>query len=255
MYVERPPEPDLAGRIACVWHQVSEADSTQLVVPDACVDLIWGPEGLFVAGPDTGPMPTPMAAGDTFAGIRFRPGAAGDVFGVPLSDLRDQRVPLSDLPALSDLRDERVPLVDLPALSDLRALSVPGCEPRLGARLAAMRWAVRHRLARSATVDPAVPAVATALRRGRTVAEVARDLGLSERQLHRRSVSAFGYAPKTLQRIVRFQRALRLARAGVPLAEVAVTAGYADQAHLSHDVKRLSGVAMGHLVSPARATA
>ncbi|MGN9838773.1 DUF6597 domain-containing transcriptional factor [Nonomuraea sp. H19] len=230
MYAERPPDPDLAGRVACVWHRVSETEATQLVVPDACVDLIWGPRGLVVAGPDTGPMPASMTAGDTFVGIRFKPGAVGDLFGVPLHELCDQRVPLSDLPEL--------PIAE--------------CGPQLGWRLEAMRSAVRSRLAQSDGADPAAPAIARALRAGRTVTEVAWDLGFSERQLHRRSMTAFGYAPKTLQRIVRFQRALRLARAGVPLADVAVTAGYTDQAHLSHDVKRLSGVSMRRLVSPVR---
>lgn len=260
--MERPPTADLAGRLACVWHQVSEADATQLVVPDACVDLIWGPEGLFVAGPDTGPMPTPMTSGDTFVGIRFRPGAVGAFFGVPLQELRDQRVRLSDLPPLSDrpavasgfppfhdqpdfssLHDQRVQGRDLPSLRDA------GAGPR--ARLDAMLAAVRGRLAHGVPADPAGTAIAGALRTGRTVGEVAWDLGFSERQLHRRTLAAFGYAPKILQRVVRFQHALTLARAGVPLAEVAVTAGYADQPHLSHDVKRLSGVSMRHLVSPA----
>jgi AraC-like DNA-binding protein len=229
MYEERPADQDLAARVACVWHQVSETDTIQLVVPDACVDLIWGPDGLFVAGPDTGPMPTAMAAGDTHVGIRFRPGAVGDFFGVPLGELRDRRIPLSVLPG--------------PPIAPVDGM---------GPRLDAMRAAVRARLAGSATPDPAARAIATALRMGRTVGEVAWDLGLSERQLQRRSVTSFGYAPKTLQRIVRFQRALRLARAGVPLAEVAVTAGYTDQAHLSHDVKRLSGVPLRGLVSPVR---
>ncbi|MFI7134300.1 DUF6597 domain-containing transcriptional factor [Nonomuraea sp. NPDC050153] len=257
MYVERPPTADLAGRLACVWHQVSEADVTQLVVPDACVDLIWGPEGPFVAGPDTGPMPTSMASGDTFVGVRFRPGAVGDLFGVPLQELRDQRVRLSDLP-FQMLRDQRVPPAGVP-LSGLQAsdLSPAGApSPRVAdavssRRLDAMLAAVRDRLAHGAPADPAGAAIAGALRKGRTVGEVAWDLGFSERHLHRRSLVTFGYSPKTLQRIVRFQRALTLARAGVPLAEVAVTAGYADQAHLSHDVKRLSGVSMRHLLSPA----
>ncbi|MBB5778176.1 helix-turn-helix transcriptional regulator [Nonomuraea jabiensis] len=240
MYVERPPTADLAGRVACVWHQVSEADATQLVVPDACVDLIWGPEGVFVAGPDTGPMPTPMASGDTFVGIRFRPGAVGGFFGVPLQELRDQRVRLCDLPSF---RDQRVRVSDPPPLR-VADVAAPG-------RLDVMLAAVRDRLAGEVPADPAGAAIAGALRKGRTVGEVAWDLGFSERQLHRRSLATFGYAPKILQRIVRFQRALTLARAGVPLAEVAVTAGYADQAHLSHDVKRLSGVSMRHLVSPA----
>lgn len=251
--MERPPTADLAGRVACVWHQVSEADATQLVVPDACVDLIWGPEGVFVAGPDTGPMPTPMASGDTFVGIRFRPGAVGGFFGVPLQELRDQRVRLSDLPSF---RDQRVRVSDLPPLHDqpVRVSDLPPlhvADAAAPGRLDVMLAAVRDRLAGEVPADPAGAAIAGALRKGRTVGEVAWDLGFSERQLHRRSLATFGYAPKILQRIVRFQRALTLARAGVPLAEVAVTAGYADQAHLSHDVKRLSGVSMRHLVSPA----
>ncbi|HEX4812825.1 MAG TPA: helix-turn-helix transcriptional regulator [Nonomuraea sp.] len=240
MYAERPPGPDLAGRVACTWRQVSETGSTQLVVPDGCVDLIWGPEGLFVAGPDTGPMPTPMAAGDTFAGIRFKPGAVGDFFGVPPHELRDQRVPLSDLPAV------RVPEPGAVRGPD----NGPESGPELERRLEALRSAVCERLATSPGVEPATYAIVRALRSGRGVAEVAWNLGYSERQLHRRSVAAFGYPPKTLQRVVRFQRALRLARAGVPLAEVAARAGYTDQAHLSHDVKRLSGMPMRRLVSP-----
>lgn len=233
MYAERPPDPGLSDRVACGWHRVGETGSTQLVVPDACVDLIWGPRGLFVAGPDTGPMPASVGAGDTLVGVRFRPGAVGDFFGLPLQELRDQRVPLTDLPGRQHL---------LPELMDRPATSVE-------ARLHAMQSAVSRRLA-IAGHDPAAPAMASALGKGHTVAQVAWRLGFSERQLQRRSLTSFGYAPKTLQRIVRFQHALRLARAGVPLAEVAVTAGYTDQAHLANDVKRLSGVQMSRLVSP-----
>ncbi|GGO70439.1 helix-turn-helix domain-containing protein [Nonomuraea cavernae] len=226
MYEERPPAPWLAERVACEWHQVAETDMTQLVVPDGCVDLIWGPDGPFVAGPDTGPMPTSMRAGDTFSGIRFKPGAAGEVFGVPVHWLRDQRVPLADLDAFPEL-----------------AAEIPE------ERLRAMRAAITVRLRQTSPSDPAAPAIVAALRSGSPVHEVARRLGYSERQLHRRSVAGFGYSPKTLQRIVRFQRALRLARSGVPLTEVALISGYTDQAHLSHEVRRLSGV------SPRRLTA
>ncbi|MDA0638595.1 helix-turn-helix transcriptional regulator [Nonomuraea sp. MCN248] len=236
MYVEWSPPPALSGRIACLWRHVSEDDRPQLVVPDGCVDLIWGPSGPFVAGPDTGPVPTRMERGDTFTGIRFRPGAVGEVFGVPVPELRDQRVPL--------------PVLDVfPALLTAQIATggdLCGDSPDLMRVLIA---AVADRLRRTPPSDPAAPAVAAALARGRGVREVAWELGLSERQLHRRSVASFGYAPKTLQRIVRFQRALRLARSGVPLADVAATAGYTDQAHLSHDVKRLSGVTLSRLVA------
>ncbi|MFE3450764.1 helix-turn-helix domain-containing protein [Nonomuraea sp. NPDC059194] len=217
MYVERSPGASLAERIACVWVQDSAAEGTQLVVPDACVDLIWGPDGPHVAGPDTGPVPVRMRAGDVYRGIRFRPGALGGALGVPADELRDGRIPFEELGLPSDLT--------------LKELA--------------------ERLRATAAPDPAAPAIAGALREGSSVRQVAWDLGLSERHLHRRSVAAFGYSPKVLQRIVRFQRALRLARSGVPLARVAVDSGYTDQAHLSHDVKRLSGVSMGRLLDPS----
>jgi AraC-like DNA-binding protein len=97
--------------------------------------------------------------------------------------------------------------------------------------------------------DPAVPRLVSLIRRGDRVAEVADALGWTDRQLHRRSLAAFGYGPKTLQRVLRFDRALRLARGGADLASVAYSTGYADQAHLARDVKALAGVPMTALLS------
>lgn len=233
MYAEWAPEPALAGRVACLWRRVGEREGTLLVVPDGCVDLIWGPDGPFVAGPDTGPVPSRVRPGDMLSGVRFRPGAAGEFFGVPLQDLRDQRIPLADLGAVPSLA---------------RALDVQDLDPEGSDPLPAMRAAVVARMRQIPDPDAAAPAILAGLRAGRGVREVAQELGLSERHLHRRTVAGFGYAPKTLQRVVRFQRALRLARSGVAAVDVAVAAGYADQAHLSHDVKRLSGVTLRHLL-------
>ena len=68
-------------------------------------------------------------------------------------------------------------------------------------------------------------------------------------RLHRRSLAAFGYGPKMLDRVLRLQRALGLARSGVPFATTAATAGYADQAHLSREVRSLAGVPLRVLTS------
>jgi transcriptional regulator GlxA family with amidase domain len=81
------------------------------------------------------------------------------------------------------------------------------------------------------------------------VAVLAARAGLSERQLHRRCVGAFGYGAKTLDRVLRLQRFLALGRAAprASLAELAVAAGYADQAHLGHDCRALAGATPGDL--------
>ena len=81
------------------------------------------------------------------------------------------------------------------------------------------------------------------------VAKIAARCGLSDRQLLRRSKTAFGYGPKTLTRILRMQRAVGLARAGSPFATVSATAGYADQAHLAREVRAMAGVPLSVLIN------
>jgi hypothetical protein len=98
-YVEWPAPAALRDTVACLWAQVGgDEDRAGLVLPDGCTDLVWTQgQGVSVAGPDTGPVPTTMAAGTVILGARFRPSAGGPVLGIPLSELRDQRVDLADL--------------------------------------------------------------------------------------------------------------------------------------------------------------
>jgi len=62
-YHERAAPEQLRGGLACLWFQVvpPEGAPPTLVLPDACIDLVWQ-EGLgtSIAGPDTGPVPTPL---------------------------------------------------------------------------------------------------------------------------------------------------------------------------------------------------
>jgi AraC-like DNA-binding protein len=79
---------------------------------------------------------------------------------------------------------------------------------------------------------------------------VAARVYLSERQLQRRFVERVGYGPKVFQRVARFQRAARRLRSdGAGLAGAAAWAGYADQAHLTRESRRLSGLTPRELVN------
>ncbi|MET7570377.1 helix-turn-helix domain-containing protein [Streptomyces sp. NPDC005492] len=224
MYAERASR--LPG--AVVWSRTVGA-RTATVLPDGCMDLLWNEGRLLVAGPDT----RAYVAGGApvrWAGIRFFPGTAPTFLGVPAHELRDRRVDLADLwPAalVRELRD-RVDSSPDPA----RALEELALD----------------RAARTAAPDPLLRHLVAALDSGRPVAATADELGLGARQLHRRSLTAFGYGPKTLARVLRLQRALALARAGVPFAETAARSGYADQAHLARDVKELAGIPLGELL-------
>src|SRR3546814_13196437 len=80
-------------------------------------------------------------------------------------------------------------------------------------------------------------------------------LDMSERSLRRRCREAFGYGPKTLDRVLRFQRFLALARAPGErrLARLAQDAGYADQANLTRAVRRPSVLAPSTVPRPSAA--
>ena len=70
----------LRPSVSCLWVAVvppGEYRST-VVLPDACVDLIWElGKGAYVAGPDTGPAPAISPPGTIMAAVRFAPGAGG----------------------------------------------------------------------------------------------------------------------------------------------------------------------------------
>lgn len=198
------------------------------VLPDGCMDLIWLDGDVVVAGPDTRPYATHGRVGDRCVGLRFRPGALPDLLGVPAAELRNLRVPLRDV--------------------------LPGAGSRSLAERVGEASDRGHELERFAMSYPdvagntGIPAIVRRLRAGWTVSAVADDMGLGERHLHRLSLRQFGYGPKTLARILRFQSALQLAGSGYSGAEVAVQAGYADQAHLIRETRALAGASFDGLV-------
>ncbi|HEY5990531.1 MAG TPA: hypothetical protein VIV12_29690 [Streptosporangiaceae bacterium] len=48
-------------------------------------------------GPDTGPVVGDLRPGEFIVGLRFRPGAAGTVLGLPAVELRDARISLEEI--------------------------------------------------------------------------------------------------------------------------------------------------------------
>lgn len=216
MYRELPPPPDLRDLVRCTW---SGRGAAKTIVPDGCLDLIVGDGQVFVAGPDTAPWRSAIAADTALHGIRFRPGNAPRVLGCAADELRDERVRLGDLWG----RRGR-------AATD-RLLADPSGLARL------IREAVH------APPDPAVERLLARLHGGAArVATALHDVEVGERQLRRRFTAAVGYGPATYLRVARLQRAIAEAPSTPGLAALAHRSGYADQAHLSRDFRGLTGV-------------
>jgi AraC-like DNA-binding protein len=212
--------------VCCTWEQTIEAPHEQRVVPDACVDLIWSGERLTIAGPDTAARLVALAPGTHIVGVRLRPGMAGAALGLPATELCDQA-------------PDAYEVLGREATEALLAELEAGGDPH-----AILARAVELRAARAP--DPLVRAAIAALDRpDARVGAVATELGVSARQLQRRVADAVGYGPKLLARILRFRRlqALAATRTGPPpLVDLALDAGYADQAHMTAEVSRLAGL-------------
>lgn len=231
MFRQRMPAPVLGPHVDRVWINELHGPTAIDVVPDGCIDIYWTGAGLQIAGPNTEVLTITMPCATALAGVRFRPGVAGRWLGVPASELLNRHQPLDEV------WDRRT----------VNELSERLAHAR-GAVAAAMvlEQALIARLSDVAPADPIVEATVAAIGgAGRTksvVGELIADFGWSERTLRRHCHQAFGYGPKTLERILRFQRFLRLLpTARAPLAVLASEVGYADQAHLAREVRRLSG--------------
>jgi len=99
-YREWGVAPELARHVVCTWAgQFGQQGEqyTDRVFPDGCIDIVWTDGGLILAGPDTAAVPLEWRPGAWFAGIRFRPGLAPAVLGVPASAVLDTRVELGDV--------------------------------------------------------------------------------------------------------------------------------------------------------------
>jgi len=253
VYAERATFAPLQRHFVCTWfHRVPpNPPRSTLVVPDGCMDLLWVSGELRIAGPDREAKIETIPPGTTVVGLRFQPGAASAWLRVPTSEIVGARVPLetfwgTQARALADGISEGGTPEGIArrlerALADKSVdIAPPGDMPR---------WIVR-------LIEEGAHTGAHIVRHLRD------ELAISERTLRRRCYETFGYGPKTLDRILRFQRFLRLAaapgrvgmtararmaaREGIAartdMAGLAAEAGYADQPHLIRETRQLSGL-------------
>jgi AraC-like DNA-binding protein len=245
-----PPAADVAPYVLHFWVLAGETldSSTHPVLPDGCGEIVLNlgpatrellPSGVSEAQPTAmlvGQMTRPVRVvpGPTMrmVGVKLAPWGAAAVFGEEAAALRDGTASLQDLGAgaLVALRER---LYECRDDGELRGT----LDAAIRARLAA---SVPSRLDRLARLARALTHAPTA-----SLDAWTRSLGCSARTLERQFGRWVGLSPKEFARLLRFQRALRLAaeRPGIAWAVVAARAGYSDQAHLGRDFRQFAGAA------------
>lgn len=232
---ERAAPRGLANAFSAIWiHRLDDRATPPLVItPDATIDLQWIDGRFRVAGPDKEPQIETPPSGTVIVGFRFRPGAAAGWLGLPAGEILGARLDLDEVwgTRARGLRDR------IKAASDLTSM-LRQLEETVG----------MHSQERDA-LDPLMGRAYDVIDQGLPpetplVPFLQRQLHMSERTLRRRFEEAFGYGPKTLDRILRFHRFRRLQQrqGDASTALLAIEAGYADQAHLIRESRRLTGV-------------
>jgi AraC-like DNA-binding protein len=209
------------------------------VVPDGCVDLLWRDDRFTVVGPDITAATPELGPRSVVLGLRFMPGAAAMWLGRPLTEIVGREVPMTEFwGSTADRIADRIGAASS-ARDKLRVL-----QELLGAEAPK----VKHPRQEATMIFRFLGSDASAERL--KIQALRERLGVSERTLRRQCDELFGYGPKTLDRILRFQRFQALARtdADEGLALLALSAGYADQAHLTREVQSLCGMTAGEFV-------
>jgi hypothetical protein len=222
--VERPSDSPLVARITHVRY---ERDTNDVTTPDGCWDLVVMKVGgrvmLLQTGLITRPVALPYGAGDEYLAISFKPG----VFRPRMPGAR--------------MRD--------------RGLLLPSQAPGRASRGAF--WLERERL-EIPTFDNAEGLVDRLARRELIVRDEivegiveGRPRAISPRSVQRHFLQALGMTAKRLEQIQRARQAVELLRQGRRLVDVALELGYADQPHLTRQLKALMGQTPGEIAAAA----
>lgn len=185
----------------------------------------------FVAGLDDHATLTEHDGYQSGIQLNLTPLGARAFFGFPMLELARKVVDLPDV------------LPKQHASIAARLAELPGWE----ARFDLLEALVVERLERSTTDLRAVAWALERIQRARGVVDVRQltvELGYSHKHVIALFKDRVGFAPKLVARLCRFEHVMRHLRQepGGSLAELAARFGYADQAHLSRDIRQFAGV-------------
>lgn len=230
----------------CGYLERSTGPTSRLQIPSASVGLIvgFGPPmhiahgnagnparaTSFVAGLHDSPVTVTSSGWQHGLQIDLTPVGARMLFGVPMHLLANRAVDLDDLLG-----------VDAGLLAE-RLYQLPTWR----ARFALVDALLSRRLS---VAEPVSPALAWAWRRlcGTSsrlrIGDLADEIGYSRQQLLSAFRDVVGLAPKTMARILRFQRAVAAIEVTgrSEFSAIALDAGYYDQAHFNRDFLELAG--------------
>ena len=236
--------------VECLWHHDSPdtvAQGRERVLPNGRFQVVLNLStgAATVTGLRSHSVVIDTASVSHVMGVVFRPAAARAFFEESAHDFYDRSVPLALVwgPKASQLVDRlRI------ETSARRRLAI------LEATLVEI-WGKSDR--RRLTVHPAVSHALRTFQSSphiKSVADVSREIGWSRRWFCHAFSDSVGMTPKRYCRLLRFQRVVRQVLLGsrVDWADLAMSCGFADQAHLAHEFRAFAGLSPERFLTAER---
>ena len=233
MYIEQAPPVDLVHILDCFW-QARVGLETELILPDGCQDWIFSYDSSISAsliGSMMQAQKFQRLEPSIFFGIRFKPGSLSLLTSMPMSYITDQSITLYDAFPVSSTTKHALELENL-TIADFANI---------------MSQELRQQLT---TFNSDTVALIHHLRHTREgqIQNMAHSLQVSRRQLQRLFQNHFGYSPRFYSKVMRFNQLVQSLHPTKPLLETALEKGYFDQAHMSREIKQLSGLTPRQLI-------
>ena len=246
MLLEHRPAPPLASYVESLWYcegyQVPHRQ--ERVLPNGRFQLIIDLANGFspmIIGMQSRYSVIQTAAIQSMIGVVFWPGGARAVLPVPAEEFFNRAVPLDSIwrSAAAELRD--------------RLCEAP--DPQQKFRI--LEADLQRRAEQRIQLHPSVLYALKEFRRqphARGILEVASETRLSRRRFAQLFREQVGVTPKLYCRLRRFQQVVRQIAAGQPVdwADVALSGGYSDQSHMSHEFREFSGFSPGAYLASKR---
>jgi AraC-like DNA-binding protein len=254
-YREYPVPPTLRRHVQCVWRLCDDAHpvAVRTIYPDGRCELIahlGQPPEVFDAGVGWRLQARQLFAAQQRSAIRLRARTAVDCLGVRLQPAASAAVvdsPGSWRDHIADLA-----LIDAPFAARFAA---EASRFGVGSNDFAL-WALLEERLLSFVPDPRIEAATARLDAtgGRARVEAAASsAGMGLRSFQTRFLECVGLGAKEYARLLRLQATIRaLDGNDSPLSQVALDAGFADQAHATREVARVTGLTPARLRSALR---
>jgi AraC-like DNA-binding protein len=254
-YREYPPPPGLAGHVECAWRlrQARPTGTPQTIYPDGRCELIVhlaAPPRCWDAVRGWHPQARTLFAAQRVVAVRLEATGPLDCVGVRLR------------PAVSNgwLRGaglrHRDQVVDLATLDAVFSRALARAARGLAREAPASLWKLLAMHAATVPIDTRVTTAIERLERdaGRSrIDALARAAALSMRGFQVRFRAAVGLTPKEFARLTRLQVTLRaLDASDARLSDLASDGGFADQAHATRELRRVTGLTPARLRAELR---